>query len=146
MQFRLDLLAEQAHPAPARGADGFEASRMAAAVRLVAERSGWGTRTPVKGTGMGIGFQYSHRGYFAVVAEVTVDASKRLRVNKMSVAGDIGSLVINPMHAENLVRGYRTYTDGDQVAQVAGVEGPETTASITTATPVITTTTLIFDC
>ncbi|WP_206191375.1 hypothetical protein, partial [Streptomyces niveiscabiei] len=48
--------------------------------------------------------------------------------------------------AENLVRGYRTYTDGDQVAQVAGVEGPETTASITTATPVITTTTLIFDC
>ncbi|HEY8982171.1 MAG TPA: hypothetical protein VIU15_21605 [Streptomyces sp.] len=48
--------------------------------------------------------------------------------------------------AEALVRGYRTYTDGDQVAQVAGVEGPETTASITTATPVITTTTLIFDC
>ncbi|GGS67739.1 hypothetical protein AB0E75_29550 [Streptomyces griseoviridis] len=54
------------------------------------------------------------------------------------------------MKAENpaaaLISGYRTYTDGDQIAQVAGTEGPETTASITTATPVITTTTLIFDC
>ncbi|MFG2577168.1 hypothetical protein [Streptomyces sp. NPDC048481] len=48
--------------------------------------------------------------------------------------------------AEALVAGYRTYTDGDQVAQVAGAEGPDATASITTATPVITTTTLIFDC
>ncbi|MEV5979795.1 LxmA leader domain family RiPP [Streptomyces sp. NPDC052114] len=48
--------------------------------------------------------------------------------------------------AESLVSGYRTYTDGNEVAQVAGTEGPETTASITTATPVITTTTLIFDC
>ena len=30
VQFRLDLLAQQAYPAPERGGDGFDAARMAA--------------------------------------------------------------------------------------------------------------------
>jgi isoquinoline 1-oxidoreductase beta subunit len=104
LQFRLDLLANQVYPAPERGGDGFNAKRMTDVLKLVAEKSNWSTPRP-KGTALGVGFQYSHRGYFAEVAEVTVDGSRRIRINKVWVAGDIGSQIINPMHAENLVQG-----------------------------------------
>ncbi|HEV8395648.1 MAG TPA: molybdopterin cofactor-binding domain-containing protein [Vicinamibacterales bacterium] len=104
VQFRLDLLASQKYPAPERGGDGFDAKRMIEVVKLVAEKSNWSAPRP-KGTAVGIGFQYSHRGYFAEVAEVTVSADKKIKVNKVWVAGDIGSEIINPLHAENLVQG-----------------------------------------
>ena len=104
VQFRLDLLAAQAYPAPERGGDGFDAARMAAVLKLVAEKSNWTTKRP-QGTALGVAFQYSHRGYFAEVAEVAVDSQKRIKVNKVWVAADIGSQIINPLHAENLVQG-----------------------------------------
>jgi isoquinoline 1-oxidoreductase beta subunit len=104
VQFRLEVLGSQAYPAPERGGDGFNAARMIEVVKLAAEKANWSTPRP-KGTGLGIGFQYSHRGYFAEIAEVTVDSNKRIKVNKVWVAGDIGREIINPLHAENLVQG-----------------------------------------
>src|SRR5262245_21474569 len=81
-QFKMDLLANEIIPMPERGGDGFNAKRMIDVMKLVAEKSGWGKTKLPKGTGMGISFQFSHQGYFAEVAQVSVDSQKRVRVEK----------------------------------------------------------------
>lgn len=102
VQFRLELLGNM----PPRGTQGvMDAQRMIDVVKLVAEKAGWGKQTLPKGRAMGIGFYYSHRGYFAEVADVTVSANKKIKVNKVWVAGDIGSHIINPGASENLTQG-----------------------------------------
>ena len=104
VQFRLDVLANEPLPAAQRGADGFDAKRAAGVLKEVAQRAGWGRQLPA-GTGLGIAFQYAHRGYFGEVVEASVDANNRIKVHKVWMVGDIGSHIINPMHAENLSQG-----------------------------------------
>jgi isoquinoline 1-oxidoreductase beta subunit len=99
VQFRLELLGEP------RMNEGYHAGRMRGVVELAAEKAGWGKRTLPKGTGMGIAFHFSHAGYFAEVAEVSVSADNKVKVNKVWVAGDIGSHIINPGAAESLGQG-----------------------------------------
>jgi isoquinoline 1-oxidoreductase beta subunit len=117
VQFRLDLLGE---PRMVNGPDGtpaYDSARMRGVVELVAEKSGWGKRRLAPRSGMGVAFHYSHRGYFAEVAEVTVAQNNRLKIRKVWVAGDIGGHIINPSTAVHQVQGAVIDGLGELMAQ-----------------------------
>jgi len=99
VQFRQDLLGE------GKVVEGYDAGRMKAVLQLVAEKSDWGKRKLAKNTAMGVAFHYSHRGYFAEVAEVSVDPASKVKVNKVWVAADVGSQIVNPAGALKMVQG-----------------------------------------
>lgn len=100
--FRLEML--QASQPEARGGR-MDSTRMSNVIKLVAEKSGWGKRTLPKGTALGVAFHYSHRGYVAEVAEVSVSAAKKVKVNHVWVAADVGSHIVNPTAAISQVQG-----------------------------------------
>ena len=104
LQFRIDLLSG-ARKTTNQDNDNFNPERARGVLQLVAEKSGWATRKPAKGIGYGVAFQYSHRGYFAHVAQVNVSEVGAVRVAKVWAAGDVGSQIINPSMAINQVQG-----------------------------------------
>jgi isoquinoline 1-oxidoreductase beta subunit len=102
--FRLKLLGEQEKVGDGNAA--YNAARMRGVVKLVAEKSGWANRGKLpKRTGMGVAFHYSHLGFFAEVVQVTVARDGTPKVDKVWVAGDVGSQIINPLGAINQVQG-----------------------------------------
>ena len=67
---------------------------------------------------MGTAFYYSHMGYFAEVVQVTVAASGTFKVDKVWVAADVGSQIINPIGAENQVQGAALDGIGQTLLQI----------------------------
>jgi isoquinoline 1-oxidoreductase beta subunit len=104
LEFRLELLGEdrEVPPSGGRGAP-YNATRMKGVLKLVAEKSGWGEKLE-KGRGRGIAFHFSHLGYVAVVADVTVSKDGKLKVNKLTAGVDVGP-IMNLSGAENQVEG-----------------------------------------
>jgi isoquinoline 1-oxidoreductase beta subunit len=109
VQFRIDLLAAAAPSAPAGGGrggfgGGFNAGRARGVLQLAAEKAGWG-RTFERGQGAGIAFHFSHQGYVAYVAEVTVSRAGVLKVDRVVAAIDVGRQIVNLSGAEAQVQG-----------------------------------------
>lgn len=110
MQFRLDLLGEPrvlAGPSVGGGPprQPFDTGRMRNVLVKVAEMSGWGKRKPPAGSGMGVAFYFSHGGYFAEVVQARASARGVPKVEKVWVAGDVGSQIVNPTGALSQVQG-----------------------------------------
>ena len=119
VQLRYDILA--AYQAPEAEGDrggSLDPARMRSVLELVAEKSAWGSTRLPRGTGRGVAFHFSHRGYFAEVVEVTVSNAGAVSVNKVWVAADIGSQIVNLSGAEAQVQG--AVLDG--IAQTLGQE------------------------
>jgi isoquinoline 1-oxidoreductase subunit beta len=101
LQFRLDLLGT-----PRLLADPpFDVGRVRGVLDAVARMSAWGSQPLPAGTGRGIAFHYSHRGYFAEVVEVSVDANRAVRLERVWVAGDVGRPIVNRSGAVGQVQG-----------------------------------------
>jgi isoquinoline 1-oxidoreductase beta subunit len=111
LDFRLELYGEPRvfDPLPpmfGMAQPPFDTGRVRGVLNRVAEVSDWSRRHELpQRTGKGLAFYNCHFGYFAEVVQVTVGADGRPKVDKVWVAGDIGSHVINPSGAENQVQG-----------------------------------------
>ena len=72
-------------------------------IRLAAEKANWGRQMPA-GSGQGLAFYFCHAAHIAEVAEVTVDSDRNFRVDKVTVAVDVGP-IINMSGALSQVQG-----------------------------------------
>jgi len=106
LEFRLEILGDKAI-VPGTGERGqpYDVSRMRRVLLHAADKAGWGKKKFPKGQGQGIAFHFSHRGYIAEVAEVTVSKDGRLKLDRVVVATDIGAQIVNLSGAENQVEG-----------------------------------------
>ena len=106
LAFRLELLGDQdmVQGSGDRGIP-YNVARMKHVLQQVAEKSSWGQRQFPRGQGQGMACYFSHRGYIAEVAEVTVSKKGELTVDRVVVVSDIGSQIVNLSGAENQVQG-----------------------------------------
>ena len=146
MQFQLEILGEPravpTPPGPRGPLPPYDTGRMRGVIQAVREISGWensgldalarqggGTQPAGPRTGMGFACYHCHQGYFAEVVKATVDEQGSVRVNKVWVAGDVGSQIINPSGALNQVQGSVLDGLGQALGLAIDIEGGQVTAT-----------------
>lgn len=91
VEFLLEIMGEPRWFKPGN-VRSLNTGRAAGVIKLAAEKAGWGKYLP-KGRGMGMAFHFCHAAHVAEVAEISVDADKRITVHNITVAVDIGPIV-----------------------------------------------------
>jgi isoquinoline 1-oxidoreductase subunit beta len=118
LEFRLELLSRAGEE------PGLDPDRARGVLERVAEVAAWDRRGELpRGTGKGIAFHFSHRGYFAEVVQATVTQGGELSVDRVWAVGDIGSQVINPLNAEHQSQGAVLEGLSQMLAQEITIEG-----------------------
>lgn len=102
-------------PSMRPGRPGLDTARARAVIEKAVAMADWGAKR-ARGTGKGLGFYYSHLGYFAEVVEVHWKKGE-LTVPQVWVAGDVGKHIVNPSGALNQVRGSVIDGIGQALAQ-----------------------------
>ena len=120
LEFLLELFGRKTGQA-ASSAGGLDPERAIGVIKLAAEKAGWKKPLP-KGHHHGIAFYFSHLGHIAEVAEVSVDASKKVTVHRVTVAADVGP-VINLSAAENQCEGSVVDAIGTMALEVTIEDG-----------------------
>jgi isoquinoline 1-oxidoreductase subunit beta len=115
LEFQLEILSNKMVPVPGeentpKGPRDLNPERMKGVLQLVAEKSNWANRKKETGRALGIAGYFCHLGYFAEVADVSVDKDNKIKVNHVWAAGDVGSEIINPRAAESM--GFGGVIDG----------------------------------
>jgi len=89
--FLLEILGERRWFDPGN-VRSLNTGRAADVINLVTDKAGWG-RMLATGRGLGLAFHFCHAAHIAEVAEVSVDADKKITVHKVWVAVDVGPIV-----------------------------------------------------
>jgi isoquinoline 1-oxidoreductase subunit beta len=121
LAFRLELLGSRDEVASTTDGPGYNVARMRNVLTAVADKAGWGKPLP-RGQGQGIAFHFSHLGYVAEVAEVTVSKEGRLKVDRVVVVADIGAQIVNLSGAEKQVQGSVVDALGTLMFQAVNIE------------------------
>ena len=100
IQLRLDLL-QRAQDNPVGENNDYDASRYAGVLKLVKEKSNWGSDQ--QGVHRGVSAYFCHNSYVAQVLDIAMEKDKPV-VQKVTTAIDCG-IVVNPDAATNLAEG-----------------------------------------
>lgn len=103
-----ELLTAQARDMPPRKGKpsmrDFVPARALGVIDKVLAMSEWNKPAP-SGRAKGFGFYFCHLGYFAEVVDAGLSSDGKPEVHDVWVAGDIGSMIINPSGAHKQVHG-----------------------------------------
>jgi isoquinoline 1-oxidoreductase subunit beta len=103
-QLMLGLLGKRREIGARDNGPVFDTGRARDVIEKVMQSSNWSPQPARSGRAKGFAFYFSHRGYFAEVVDASV-AGGEVAVHQVWVAGDVGSQIVNPLGAENQVRG-----------------------------------------
>jgi isoquinoline 1-oxidoreductase beta subunit len=119
LEYQLELLATK--PQLAYYGSSYDTRRLAAVLRLAAERGAWGRPMP-KGWGRGIAGSYANSAFVAHVVEVEAAADGTIRVHRVVSAVDAGT-VVNPLGVQAQVEGGVVFGLSAALKQEITVEG-----------------------